>query len=120
MKFRITVRAMDDEAKKSIAETGEQNKIVLNCSGCTILTTDEDGKPSMSCIQHMTVKSIAEVLRHCSNYIRAAVCIAKGKIDADNIMGVHKAKSLFDLIKESANILHSDDDEDDEECGDED
>ena len=40
MKFRITVRAMDDEANKSIAETGEQNKIVLNCSGCTILTTD--------------------------------------------------------------------------------
>ena len=47
MKFRITVRAMDDEAKKSIAETGEQNKIVLNCSSCTILTTDEDDEPSM-------------------------------------------------------------------------
>lgn len=107
MKFRITVRAMDDEAKKSIAETGEQNKIVLNCSGCTILTTDEGGEPSVSCIQ--------QVLRHCSNYIRAAVCIAKGKIDADNIMGVHKTESLFDFLKG----LHSDD-EDDEECEDED
>ena len=115
MKFRITVRAMDDEAKKSIAETGEQNKIVLNCSGCTILTTDEDGAPSMSCIQHMTVDSIAEVLRHCSNHIGAAVCIAMGKIDADNIMGVHKTESLFDFLKG----LHSDD-EDDEECEDED
>lgn len=120
MKFRITVRAMDDEAKKSIAETGEQNKIVLNCSGCTIITTDEDGEPSMSCIQHMTVDGIAEVLRHCSNYIRAAVCIAKGKIDADNIMGVHKTESLFDLIKESAKSLYSDDDGDDEEYEDED
>lgn len=117
MKFKITIRAMDDEAKKSIAETGEQNKIVLNCSGCTILTTDEDGEPSMSCIQHMTVDGIAEALRCCSNYVRAAVSIAKGKIDADNIMGVHKAKSLFDLIKESAKSLHSDDYE---ECEDED
>ena len=115
MKFRITVRAMDDEAKKSIAETGEQNKIVLNCSGCTVLTTDEDDEPSVSCIQHMTVDGIAEVLRHCSNYIRAAVCIAKGKIDADNIMGVHKTESLFDLLKG----LHSDD-EYYEECEDED
>lgn len=118
MKFRITVRAMDDEAQKSIAETGEQNKIVLNCSGCTILTTDEADEPSMSCIQHMTVNSIAEVLSHCSNYIRAAVCIAKGKIDADNIMGVHKAESLLDLLKLKG--LHSDGDEDDEECEDED
>lgn len=115
MKFRITVRAMDDEAKKSIAETGEQNKIVLNCSGCTILTIDEDGEPSMSCIQQMTVEDIAEVLRRCSNYVRAAVSIAKGKIDADNIMGVHKTESLFDFLKG----LHSDD-EDDEECEDED
>lgn len=120
MKFRITVRAMDDEAKKSIAETGEQNKIVLNCSGCAILTNNEGGEPSMSCIQHMTVDGIAEALRCCNNYIRAAVCIAKGKIDADNIMGVHKAKSLFDLIKESAKILHSDGDEDDEAEEDED
>lgn len=115
MKFRITVRAMDDEAKKSIAETGEQNKIVLSCSGCTILTTDEAGEPSMSCIQNMTVDGIAESLRRCKNYIRAAVCIAKGKIDADNIMGVHKTESLFDFLKG----LHSDD-EDDEECEDED
>ena len=115
MKFRITVRAMDDEAQKSIAETGEQNKIVLNCSGYTILTTDEDGEPSMSCIQKMTVDSISEVLRRCSNYIRAAVCIAKGKLDADNIMGVHKTESLFDFLKG----LHSDD-EDDEKCEDED
>lgn len=115
MKFRITVRAMDDEAKKSIAETGEQNKIVLNCSGCAILTNDENDKPSMSCVQHMTVDGIADALRGCSNYIRAAVCIAKGKIDADNIMGVHKAESLFDFFKS----LHSDD-EDDEECEDED
>lgn len=116
MKFRITVRAMDDEARKSIAETGEQNKIVLNCSGCTIITTDEAGEPSMSCIQHMTIDGIAEALRCCKNYIRAAVCIAKGKIDADNIMGVHKTESLFDFLKG----LHSDDDEDDEECEDED
>lgn len=120
MKFKITVRAMDDEAKKSIAETGEQNKIVLNCSGCTIITTDENDDPSMSCIQQMTVDGIAEALRRCNNYIRAAVCIAKGKIDADNIMGVYKAKSLLDLIKESAKSLYSDDDEDNEECEDED
>lgn len=116
MKFRITVRAMDDEAKKSIAETGEQNKIVLNCSGCAILTNNEAGEPSMSCIQQMTVEGIAEALRRCNNYVRAAVCIAKGMIDADNIMGVRKAESLFDLLKG----LHSDDDEDDEECEDED
>lgn len=116
MKFRITVRAMDDEAQKSIAETGEQNKIVLNCSGYSIITNDEDGEPSMSCIQHMTVDGIAEALRRCNNYVRAAVCIAKGKIDADNIMGIHKTESLFDLLKG----LHSDDDEDDEECEDED
>lgn len=116
MKFRITVRAMDDEAKKSIAETGEQNKIVLNCSGCAILTNNEDDEPSMSCIQSMTVDGIAEALRRCNNYVRAAVCIAKGKIDADNIMGVRKAESLFDFLKG----LHPDDDEGDEECEDED
>lgn len=115
MKFKITVRAMDDEAKKSIAEVGEQNKIVLNCSGCAILTNDEDDEPSMSYIQHMTVDEIAEALRRCNNYVRAAVCIAKGMIDADNIMGVRKAEALLDLLKG----LHSDD-EDDEECEDED
>lgn len=116
MKFRITLRAMDDEAKKSIAETGERDKIVLNCSGCAILTNDENGEPSMSCIQHMTVDGIAAALRGCSNYIRAAVCIAKGKIDADNIMGVHKAESLFDFLKG----LHHDDEDDEEEDEDED
>lgn len=116
MKFKITVRAMDDEAKKSIAETGEQNKIVLNCSGCAILTNDENDEPSMSYIQHMTVDEIAEALRRCNNYVRAAVCIAKGMIDADNIMGVRKAEALLDLLKG----LHSDDDEDDEEYEDED
>ena len=69
----------------------------------------------MSCIQNMTVDGIAEALRRCNNYVRAAVSIAKGKIDADNIMGVHKTESLFDFLKG----LHSDD-EDGEEYEDED
>ncbi len=80
MKFRITVQAMDDEAKILLTDP-----VNYEGSGYVLLMADDD-KPFMSELRHMSIDKISECLRFASRPIRAATHLAKGKIDADHFL----------------------------------
>lgn len=80
MKFKITVQAMDDEAKESLTDS-----VTYEGSGYVLLLAD-DGKPFMSELRNMSIDKISECLRFASIPIRAATCLAKGKIDTDHLL----------------------------------